>query len=145
MTVEVLNEAPDDAEEVVIAWLTPLRRTAQTRRSGEVLPFTLVSHLTGTEDVCNFYADDVVSVHTLCDKGLGEDNAKDEADATHRRMLLLGRYLPDVVLTDGRIATIDYCDVFERPKWVPYGDDQILRKVGRYKLGLSYVTAEPGS
>lgn len=140
---EILNEAPDDAEEVVIAWLTPLRRTAQTRVSGEVLPFTLVTHLDGTEDVDCGYADDVVSVHTLCDKKLGEDAAKQEAEDTHRRMLLLARYLEDVVLTDGRIATIDYCTVFRRPRWEPYGDDQILRKVGRYKLGLAYVTAEP--
>ena len=145
MTAELLNEAPDDAEEVVIAWLTPLRRTAQTRRSGEPLPFTLVSHIAGEECPEEFYADDVVSVHTLCDKALGEDAAKDEAEATHRRMLLLARYLPDVVLTDGRIATLDYVDVFARPRWEPYGDDQILRKVGRYRLGLSYVTAASGS
>lgn len=138
---EVLGEAPDDAEEVIIAWLQPLRRSAQTRVSGDPLPFTLITHITGTEDLDCFYADDVVSVHTLCDKKFGVDSAKEEADATHRRMLLLGRYLPDVVLTDGRTATIDYCDVFERPHWVPYGDDQILRKVGRYKIGLSYVTA----
>jgi len=145
VTAEILNEAPDDAEECVIAWLNPLRRSAQTRRSGDPLPFTLITHITGTEDLDCGYADDVVSVHTLCDKSLGEDNAKNEADATHRRMLLLGRYLPDVVLTDGRVATIDYCDVFQRPRWEPYGDDQILRKVGRYRLGLSYVTAESGS
>lgn len=142
---EILNEAPDDAEEVVIAWLTPLRRSAQTRRSGDPLPFTLVTCVAGTECEEEFYADDVVSVHTLCDKALGEDNAKDEADATHQRMLLLARYLPDVLLTDGRIATLDYVKVFQRPRWEPYGDDQILRKVGRYTLGLSYVTAVSGS
>lgn len=140
---EVLDEAPDDAEEVVIAWLQPLRRTSNTRKSGEPLPSTLVCHIAGEE--VDGYADAVVSVHTFCDKDLGEDAAKEECELTHRRMMLLARYLEDVVLTDGRIATIDYVKVFEMPKFVEYGDDQILQKIGRYALGLSYVATPIGT
>lgn len=145
MTVEILNEAPDDDEEICIAWLSPLNRCAQTRRSGDPLPFILVTHITGKEDADCFHADNVVQVATLCDKRFGEDAAKIEAENTHKRMLLLARYLEDVVLTDGRTATIDSVSVFESLSWQPYGDDQILMKVARYTLGLSYVTAEPGS
>ncbi len=140
MSVEILEEGVDDVEEIVVAWLQPLRRTAQTRRSGDPLPFTLVSHVASEECADEFYTDELVSVHTMTDKALGVDNAKEEADATHRRMLLLGRYLEAVSLHDGRTATIDYVHSAGRPLWVPYGDDQILRKVGRYKIGLSYVT-----
>ena len=139
MTVELLDEGPDDPEKVLISWLAPLRRTASVRRSGDPLPFTLVNHLSGSEDVDLSDLDALVSVNTLCDKGLGEDNAADESDMTHRRLLLQARYLEDVDLADGRIATIDYLKVFEHPVCKPYGDDQIIRYVGRYILGLSYA------
>lgn len=139
---ELLDEGPDDVETVVISWLSPLRRTANTRRSGDPLPFTLVTHIAGEESVEESNADMVVSVHTLCDKSLGWVNARNEADDTHRRMLLLARYLEDVELADERYATIDYVDVFESPRWILYGDDQILRKVGSYRIGLSYVNVQ---
>lgn len=140
---EVLNEAPDDAEEVFIAWLKPLRRTANTRPSGAPLPFTLVTLVAGDE--VDGYLDAVVSVSTLCRESLGEDNANDESKLTHQRIMLLSRYLEDVVLFDGRKATIDYVTCTETPRWAPYGDDQILRKVGRYGIGLAYVSVAAGS
>lgn len=140
---EVLSEGVDDVEEVIVAWLNPLRRTSNTRRSGDPLPFTLVTHVAGEE--VDGYADAVVSVQTLCKQSLGEDVANDEALNTHRRMMLLSRYLEDVVLFDGRKATIDYVTCTEMPRWAPYGDDQILRKVGRYGIGLAYVDVTAGS
>lgn len=143
MTAEILDEGVDDAQEVIIAWLQPLRRTAGIRRLGDPLPFTLVEHITGEE--VDGYSDEVVSVHTLCDRALGEDAAKEETERTHRRMMLLARYLEDVELIDGRTATIDYVNVFQSPIWVEYGDAQILRKVGRYKIGLSYTNVVAGS
>ena len=139
MTAELLDEGPDNPEKCFIAWLSPLRRTANTRRADDPLPFTLVTHLGGPESVQLSNADALISVHTLCDKSLGEDNAADESDMTHRRLLLQARYLEDVDLADGRIATIDYLDVLQEPSRQPYGDDQIIRYVGRYVLGLSYA------
>lgn len=138
MTVELIDEAAEDAEEVIVAWLAPLRRSAAIRRTGDPLPFTLVTHITGTECVDEGTADPIVSVHTLCDKSLGEDSALAECKLTHRRILRLARHLEDITLTDGRIANIDYLDVVESPIWVYYSD-QILRKVGRYQIGLSFV------
>lgn len=140
MTAELLDEGPDDPEKCFIAWLSPLRRTANTRRSGDPLPFTLVTHLSGGESMGLSTVDALVSVHTLSDQSLGEDNAAYESDMTHRRLLLQARYLEDVDLAAGRIATIDYLDVFENPVRKPYGNDQIIRYVGRYTLGLSYAS-----
>lgn len=138
MPIDLLNEAAEDAEELIVAWLTPLRRSGAIRHSGDPLPFTLVTHIAGSESVDEGLADPVVSVHTLCDKNLGEDAALAECKLTHRRMLDLGRNLRDITLTDSRIANVDYLEVVESPIWVYYSD-LVLRKVGRYRIGLSFV------
>ena len=138
MTVELLDEGPDDVETVLIAWLAPLRNTVNARRSGDPLPQTVVVHLDSNESVQESWSDALVSIHTLCDKALGYVAARDEADKTHRRMLLLARYLEDVELADGRKASIQYVNV-QTPHWEEYGDDQILQKVGRCTVGLSYA------
>jgi hypothetical protein len=140
-TVELLYVRPEDAEEMVIAWLAPLRRSGAEFRVGDPLPFTLVTMIAGREDPYLETAEPVVSVHTLCDRSLGHEAAKDETELTHRRMLLLGRHLETITLTDGRQVDIDYMQVFASPIWVDYQDVSILRKVGRYRLGLSYLPA----
>lgn len=128
---EVLDEGPDDIETVVVQWLSPLRRTANTRRSGDPLPMTVVVTVAGTESVEESTADPVVSVHTLVRKSLGEDNARDEMLKTHKRMLLLARNLEQF--------NIDYLKVFQYQRREPYGDDQIIQYVGRYQFGQSYA------
>lgn len=134
-------ESPTDAEEIIVAWLQPLRYTAIARQPGDPLPMTLVTEITGTEDLLIGIADPVVSVHTLCDRNMGYSAAKDEAENTRRRMLLLGRYLDAITLKDGRTAGVDYVEVFQSQIWRNYEDTQVLRKVGRYMLGIGYVTA----
>jgi hypothetical protein len=64
---------------------------------------------------------------------------KAQAKATHRRMLRLGTHCDTITLSDGRKVDVDYVEVVEQPIDVDYGDDQILRKVGRYEIGLTYV------
>lgn len=142
----LLNECTEDVEEVVVAWLTPLRRCAAVRRAGDELPFTLVHHIDGTEKPQEYTADELVSVHTLCDRALGEMAAKDEAKLTHRRMLLLAKTLPVIDLSDGRQASVDFVQIAETPRWEFYSNE-ILRKVARYAIGLSYIDQpdEPGS
>lgn len=135
---ELLDTCPDDVEAVVVAWLSPLRRCAVTRVAGDELPFTLVKHVAGSESVDVGTADPVVSVHTLCDRADGQAEAATEAQLTHRRMLLLARTLEPFTLPDGTGVGIDYVTVVESPIWVPY-TDQILRKVGRYAIGLTYT------
>ena len=134
---EVLNECANDAEAVVVAWLSTLRRTSIIRRAGDELPFTLVKEITGAESVDKGTAERVVSVHTLCARVDGVAEAAEEAQLTHRRMLLLARDLDSFALADGTMVSVDYVDVVEPPIWVEY-TDEILRKVARYAIGLAY-------
>lgn len=130
--------APEDIETALVAHLMPLRRCGFERKPGDPLPFTLVNHITGTESAGEGYADPVVSVHTLCDKALSAPAARDEALNTHRRMLAL---ISDPTITIGaRTVAVQYVEVVEQPRW-EYFSDSILRKVGRYRLGLPYVAA----
>lgn len=140
MVAELYTEAANDAETVVVAWLKDLRpnATANTRRMGDPLPFTLVTEVAGKESVEESWNDPVIQVDTLCAKSLGRVAARDEGLKTHKRMLLLARYLEDVDLGSGVMATVDYVKVFTPLHEEPYGDDQIIRKVARYQLGLSY-------
>ena len=135
----LLDECAEDAEELITAWMTAVRRSGSARQVGDPLPFTLINCITGTEDADLGIADPVVSVHTLCSKALGWGAAKDEAALTHRRMLELARYRDTITLNSARAAEVDYITVFQHPIWVTYEDTQILRKVGRYTIGLSYV------
>ena len=148
MTAELLNEGAEDSVTVAIAHLLPLdpvnKAVSDMRRAGDVLPFRLVTHLQTTESIEESYADCLVSIHTMCDKNLGGKDmgyvaARDEEDRTHRRMLLLGRFNIDVPLAGGRFATVESVTPVARSGWMPYGDDQIIQKIGRYSIGLSYV------
>lgn len=145
MTTELLDEAPDDPETVVISWLAPNLATgsvANNRRSGAPLPFYLVTHLDSNEYVEESTSDALVSVHVLTHKSAGEVESRDEADRMHRRMLLLARYLEDVDLAGGRKASVESVSVAKSPKREEYGDELILRRVGRYSLGLSYAKVQ---
>lgn len=145
MVAELLDEAADDANTVVVSWLKPMLpdgHVANTRRSGAPLPFYLVNHLDSNEFVEISSSDALVSVHVLTHKAAGEVASRDEADRMHRRMLLLARYLEDVDLGGGRMASIESVSVFKSPKKEDYGDDQILRRLGRYTIGLSYAKVQ---
>ena len=140
MTTPALSaDVAADAEELIVAWMQPLRRSGTARQTGDPLPFTLVTQITGTEDIDLEIADPVVSVHTLCSKTLGDGAAKTESQTTHRRMIELGRYRDDIIINGGQVINVDYVAVFQQQIWVTYEDTQILRKVGRYIIGLSYV------
>lgn len=142
---ELLDEDVDDDETIAVAWLTPNLATghvANTRRSGDPLPFYLVTHLSSTDSVEESTSNCLFSVHVLTHKTAGEQASRDEAGRMHRRMLLLARHLEEVPLAGGRKATIDYVDVAERPRRVEYGDELILRRVGRYRIGLSFAEVQ---
>jgi hypothetical protein len=138
---EVFERANPDAEELIIAWLVPLGRTSIERRTGDELPFRLVTGVAGDEDPDLEIGAAVVSVHTLCARSDGSVAARNEAALTHQRMLEL-KHLDTITLVDGTDVSVDYMRIFQPPLWLPYGDDQILRKVGRYRIGLSYVPTE---
>lgn len=91
---------------------------------------TVVRTVAGTECHEESYSDPVVQIDTLCAASAGEDAASVESNKTHRRMLLLARYLEDF--------NLDYIKVFLTPRREDYGDEQIIRYVARYQLGQSY-------
>ena len=139
MTAPLLaDQDAEDSVEIMIAWLLPLGRTAEERVTGDVLPFRMVAHVAGTENVDEGTAAPVVSIHTMTEKALGRANLRIETRTTHSRVLRLGTHCDPIQLTDGRWVGVDYVDVVESPLYLPYGDDLILRKVGRYELGLTY-------
>ncbi len=145
MATELLDEEPDDAETAVIAWLAPNLaegHIGNARRSGDPLPYYVVIHLDSEECVEEGSADALVSVHVLTHKSAGQEASRDEASRMHRRMLQQARYLEDVDLGGGRLATIESISVFKSPKREDYGDEQILRRVGRYNIGLSYAKVQ---
>jgi hypothetical protein len=137
-TPPLYGYAPEDIETALVAHMTPLRRAGFKREAGDPLPFTLITHVTGTESAGEGYADPVVSVHTLCDKTIGAPAARDEATRTHRRMLAL--LLDPTIVIGNRTIAVQYVEVVEQPRW-EFFSDNVLRKVGRYKLGLPYIPA----
>lgn len=142
MSIEILDEGLEDGQIIAIAWLKDMfpGRVRNTRKPDDPLPFVLVEHLSTTENVEESTGVALVSIHTLSDKALGYSAASGHATDIHQRMLLLGRYLEDVPLSGGRMASIDFVDVAMYPKWEQYGDGtQILQKIGRYRIGLSYA------
>jgi hypothetical protein len=141
LSAPLLPSYAEDVEELIVAWLSPLRRTGSARLEGDPLPFTLVNGLPGTEDPNVGLAAPVVQVETLCARTLGWAAAKNESNLTHRRMTLLARSCDcgGIILSDGLQAAIDYVTVDNSPSWLDYEDVMILRKVARYTIGLSYV------
>jgi hypothetical protein len=137
--VSASDEAPDDVEEALTAYLTGLRTTAISRRPRDPLPFNLIRNIGGGEDPELGFSDPLVSVRTLCDKKLGEDVAAGHCAETHKWMINLARVQEDIAISGGRIVNFDYVTVVEMPHWIEFPDDQVLCKLGRYGIGLSYV------
>ncbi len=131
MTVEILDTAPADIETLVVGWLMPMYRTSISRRAGDPYPFLLVQQITSGENLDESTADTLVQLDIMCEKSLGEDAARDVKDRVHARMLQLGRYLE----VDG---TIDWMKVFESPRRMQHGNEEIIRYVARYQFGQTY-------
>jgi hypothetical protein len=134
----MLDQAPDDAEEVVATLLNVVFPSAITRRNNDVLPFVIVRTLDGKEDVECGTADAVVNVRVLCDKRLGEVAAATVCSQVHRQMTEQAQYLDDIALANGRMASVDFIKVVAFPHWVEYKNDQLLCKSSTYTVGLSY-------
>jgi hypothetical protein len=134
----MLDQGPDDAEEVITALLSAVCLSAITRRNDDALPFAIVRTIGGTEDIECGTADVVVDVRVVCDKGLGEVAAALQCSDVHRQMTEQGQYLDDIALASGRMASVDYIKVVVWPHWVELKDDGLLCKSSSYTVGLSY-------
>jgi hypothetical protein len=143
MTVELYGEAPEDIEDLVLAWLLPLAGSPTKLGAerpdvdGGELPYRLVTGLHIVPDDNLFYVEALVSVHTF-DKT--RTLAKRAAKDTQRRMdVLTDNPLTDIVMAGGRIANVEFCECPERYHYEPYGVDTVKRYVSRFNIGLSFV------
>lgn len=134
---DLLTEAAPDVQRVVVAWLRPLGRAGTQRLSGDPLPFRLVTRVAGADDPFEGFDEAVVSVHTFATR----DTATDETNKTHQRMLWLQRhpFTNIELLGSGVVANVNFCDTVEKPTLQDYGDPNLLRYVGRYRIGLDFV------
>lgn len=130
------NPTPEDAETATIAWLKTLRRAAVEFKATDAPPFTLVRCIAGEEQESS--GSYVISVRTLAARSAGVAAAAQAAEATHARMLLWSRTLEPVTVGSRSVAP-DYVRVFQSPLWIPFDDDQILCKLARYDIGLSFT------
>jgi hypothetical protein len=140
-TLQLLDQYPQPIELLATAWLKPLRPSGAAYRAEDSLPFTLITRIGGNDDLWRQLDDPVISVHTLTDKTLGYRNLFIETQNTHRRMLRLGLFLDDIVLSDGSVAAVDYVKIFQAPLEVRFEDVMVLRMVARYQIGLSYISS----
>ncbi|AXQ64922.1 head-tail adaptor [Mycobacterium phage ThetaBob] len=134
---ELLPEAPPNAELVVVAWLTPLGRTALRRKAGDPVPFRLVTRVAGGDDPEIGIDTATVSVHTFAST---PEAAVTESDRTHRRMSILtvDPLTEITMLGSGLVVNVDYCRTLMRPTRVDYEDPNVIRYVARYEIGTSY-------
>lgn len=144
MTAELYDLDAPDSEDFVVSWLAPLMRSATERDTDDELPFALVQLVSSEEEPDCGEAEHAIQVDffdTARNGFRAVQQAKMTAREGHRRMLLMARELPTVVLSDGSTVGADYLFVTMRPQRMPYANESIVRFVARYRLGLSYVTA----
>lgn len=145
----LLDEDAVDAEDFVCCWLQPLIRAGVKRELSDPWPFVLVQRVSGADDPDTGLDDPVIQLdilHKLASpastaSGQLEAAAKTFANNVHRRMTLLATTYPDVTVSSGEVAGIDFLTVLIRPHRQPFGDETVARFVARYRLGLSYVAA----
>jgi hypothetical protein len=133
----LLPVGPDEIEEALATWFLPIRRSATVWETGDSTPFTLITLISGMEDIEVGFGDPIIQIDTLCDKALGYVNAKNEKTTTHQRTLELGKHL-DSIVCNGWVFGADYVRVLEGQRRLPFGDVSIIRYVGRYQIGIQY-------
>lgn len=132
----LLPDIAPSAELVVVSWLAEIGRAGTRRKSGDEIPFRLVTRIAGADDPEVGIDTAVVSVHTFADS---PENAVAESQKTHRRMSVLTRNpLTVFTLLSGEVVNVDYCKTVMNPIEVEYDDPNVTRYVARYEVGLSY-------
>lgn len=136
MTVESLAEDAPDVEDFIVCWLQPAIRAAMQREADDPLPFCVVAGVTAIDDVDAGFNASVVQLDVFA---RGIPATKAAVKTVRRRMNQLARHLDNVTMSDNSIASANYVQNqidFER---MDYADDQIVRYVARYGVGLSFV------
>ena len=142
MAADLLDDNAPDVEDFLCAWLAPLLRTATERKTDSALPFCVVARIAGADDPDAGVDEPSVQLDIFdgARNGLlAAQNAALTARDVHRRMMLLARELTTVTLSDGSLANADHVLTVIKPFRTPYANDQVVRYVARYEVGLSYV------
>lgn len=136
----LVSWGPPDGLEVVITWLEVLGEVRDDRPTGAVLPYRMVSRISGPFD--GLVDMGLYSVHTFAaTKAL----AQSESEQTHRRMeYLVSRFAGQqkVVISGGREVQADNVETVEYPFWTQWdANNSIHRFVGTYRVDLRIMTA----
>jgi hypothetical protein len=138
VTVELYGAAPPNPVAFVLAWLLPLAAApanlgAKRWEAGGPLPYRMVRLIDGTDDQIS--TNSLIRVHTFA----GDyTTASREADATHRRMLVLADDpLTDVALPGGT-ANCEWLTA-KLPHEESYASSAVVsRFVAEYRIGLHF-------
>lgn len=144
MTVDLLDRDAPDSEDFMVCWLQPLMRAATERRTDDPLPFAVVQCISAVDDPDTGVDDEIVQVDFLDEARGGlpaAAAAKQTALRGHRRITRCSRYVDPVLMSDGSTAFADYLDTVMRPVRMEYPNDQVVRYVARYRIGLSYIAS----
>lgn len=133
-----MADSAPSIEYVLTAWLAVLGKVGTRRKSGDPLPQWIVRRVTGV-DVPELAQDTaVVSLHTFAES---DEAAIAESDKAHKRMLELAlNPLVVITTTTGQKVTIDYCKPIMGPIDAEDPDENLVHYVGRYEVGLPYIT-----
>lgn len=120
---------PPDVEELLISYLSPLGDVSvEMMNPVQTFPFYLINRISGGDDYVTDCA--AVSIHAF---HTSRTLASAAARAMHLKMKQLTPQVP-VLMSDSTYASVDYVGVIETPNWVDYGDKEIERYVGRYRI-----------
>ncbi len=132
------SDAAPPIELVVTSLLSPLGARGTRRRAKDPLPQWIVRRVDGV-DVPEVEQDiAVISIHTFA---ASPEAAIAESDMAHAVMVGLAlNPLVEIALPGGRTATVDHCRILRKPAEVDYEDPGVVRYVGRYEIGLPYIS-----
>ena len=142
MSAPLLGEDAPDLEDFVVCWIAQVMRCATERETDDDLPFCQVARITGEDDPDTGTGEEVVQLDIFdhARNGLlAGQAAAISARNIHRRMTKLSRELSTVTVSDGSHVNADYVRTLIKPFRMAYANEQVVRYVARYSLGLSYV------
>lgn len=136
MTVELSPLSAPSPLALMLAHLAPLGGCDLKRDDTDPLPWRQVNRIDGADDLYLFCDNAVLSVHTFAESITA---VHDEADITHRRILLLATELIDVPMVTGGVANVDDLVVQQHPRLSDYRAQGVFRMKAVYELSLAFT------
>lgn len=127
--------ASPNAIAFLLAHLAPLGPCGPVRHENDPLPFRVVDRIGGADDLNLFCDKAVLSVHTFAGT---RNDVINEAETTHRRIMLFDIEVVDVPMIGGGVANADYLNVHQHPIITDYQSDHVFRTKAVYELHISF-------